>query len=199
MVGGQSCQLFPFVHPFYAFEFLLFFIHHSTLKDLSIIISFVGTHHGDLLIGFLFTFIHFCVLHCCLLGLFLCSFIFVLCIVFQTLFPHVFSLPQSITVPKPCLFPFHLIILLFSCPLWVGLLTSRHFERLMCPGFLECFQVPLVHRHVCFFISNGGLSIIFVKGIVLVAYLRSWALVAFVIASRFMLDFHLLLLESINK
>ncbi len=67
-------KLFPFVRPFYAFEFLLFFIYHSTLKDLSIIISLVGTHQGDLLIGFLFTFIHFCAF------------------VFQTLFPCVFSL-----------------------------------------------------------------------------------------------------------
>jgi hypothetical protein len=101
--------------------------------------------------------------------------------------------------PKPCLFPLHLIILPFSCPLRVGLLIFRHFERLLCLGFLECFWVLLVHRHVCFFIFNGGLSFIFVKGIVLVAYSGSWALVAFFIASRFMLDFHLLLLESINK
>lgn len=74
-----------------------------------------------------------------------------------------------------------------------------HFEKLLCMGSLECFQVPLVHRQVCFFISNGGLSFIFVKGIVLMAYLGNWALVALVIASRFMLDFHILLLEGINK
>ncbi len=156
-----------------------------------------------MLIGFLFTFVHFCVLHCCLLVFF---FVFIhFCalhcfsnVITSCLFPSLVN-NTHIFRPKPCLFPLHLIILPFSWPLWVGLWTFRHLERLLCLGFLECFQVPLVHQHVCFFIFNGRLSFIFVKGIVLAAYLRSWALVAFVIASRFMLDFHLLSLESINK
>jgi hypothetical protein len=39
---------------------------------------------------------------------------------------------------------------------------------------------------------------LFVKGIVLAVYLMSWALVSFVIASRFLLNFHSFLLEAIK-
>jgi hypothetical protein len=54
-------------------------------------------------------------------GLFLCSLIFMFCIVFQTFFSLVFSLPllmKSICSALPMLFPFHLIILFLNQLIW---------------------------------------------------------------------------------
>ncbi len=47
-------------------------------------------------------------------------------------------------------------------------------------------------------ISSGGVRLISSKVIVLVTYLESWALVALVITSKFLLDFCLFLLEAIG-
>ncbi len=46
--------------------------------------------------------------------------------------------------------------------------------------------------------SNGGLGLIFVESIALVAHLGSWVLVALVIASKFLLNFNLFLLQMIG-
>jgi hypothetical protein len=51
----------------------LYFSHHSSSQALSIILSFVGTQHGDPLIGPLFALAHFRTLRC-FLGLFLSCF-----------------------------------------------------------------------------------------------------------------------------
>jgi hypothetical protein len=51
---------------------------------------------------------------------------------------------------------------------------------------------------VVFPISNGGIGLISMKVITPVAYLGSWALIAFIIASRFLLDFHPFFLEAIG-
>jgi hypothetical protein len=53
-----------------------------------------------------------------------------------------------------------------------------------------------VRRHVRLPISNGGIGLILVGTIVLVAFLGSWALVVLVIIFRFLLDSCPLLLEA---
>ncbi len=47
----------------------------------------------------------------------------------------------------------------------------------------------LVYRQVILPISSGGIRLISSKVIALIAYLGSWALVTFIIASKFLLDF----------
>jgi hypothetical protein len=56
----------------------------------------------------------------------------------------------------------------------------------------------LVHWHVSLPISSGGIGFIFAKTIALVVYLRNWVLVAFIIASRFLLNSCPFLLEAIG-
>ncbi len=72
------------------------------------------------------------------------------------------------------------------------------FERLLGPGSLECFEAPLVCQHVALPISNGGVVLISLKVIAPITYLRSWALVAPIICSKFLLDFCLFLLKVIG-
>jgi hypothetical protein len=47
-------------------------------------------------------------------------------------------------------------------------------------------------------IYSGSIRLIFLEVIVIVAYSGNWALVAMVIIPRFLLDFHLFLLEPIG-
>ncbi len=62
------------------------------------------------------------------------------------------------------------------------------FERLLGSGSLECLEALLVCRHVVLPVCSGGIRLISLKVIVLVAYLGSWTLVTFVITSRFLLE-----------
>jgi hypothetical protein len=59
------------------------------------------------------------------------------------------------------------------------------FEKLLGLGSLECFEAFLVHLHVVFPISSGGIGLIFLEVIALVAYFGSWALGVIVITSMF--------------
>jgi len=58
-----TIQFIPFVHAFYAFEFLLFYNHHNPEGDVTIIPSTAGTRQGDPLRGALFVLTHFKALH----------------------------------------------------------------------------------------------------------------------------------------
>jgi hypothetical protein len=71
------------------------------------------------------------------------------------------------------------------------------FKRLLGLGSLQCPKALLVHRQVALTIFIRGIGLISLNVIALVTYLKSWALVTFVIASRFLLDFHLFLLKAI--
>jgi hypothetical protein len=69
------------------------------------------------------------------------------------------------------------------------------FEKLLGLGSLECLEAPLVHQQVAFPISSGGIGLISLEVIAQTAYLKSWALVALVTISRFLLNSHMFLLE----
>jgi hypothetical protein len=53
-----------------------------------------------------------------------------------------------------------------------------------------------MHRHVTFPIFSGGIGLILIDSIVLVAFLGSWALVVLVITFKFLLDSWPFLLEA---
>jgi hypothetical protein len=61
------------------------------------------------------------------------------------------------------------------------------FERILGLGSLECPEAPFNHRHVVLPIFSGGIRFISLEAIAPAIYLGSWALVTFVIASRFLL------------
>jgi hypothetical protein len=63
------------------------------------------------------------------------------------------------------------------------------FFKLLGLGSLECPKAPLVHLQVALTIFNGGIRLTSSNVIALATYLGSWALITFVIASRFLLDF----------
>jgi len=65
-------------------------------------------------------------------------------------------------------------------------------------SFLDYLHAPLVHQHVTFPISCGGINFISTKLIALAAYLGNWAFFAPIITIKFLLDHHLLLLEAIG-
>ncbi len=72
------------------------------------------------------------------------------------------------------------------------------FERLLGVGSLDCLEVLLVHQQVVLPISSGGVWSISLEVITLIAYLGNWAIIALVITSKFLLDFHQFLLEAIG-
>jgi len=72
------------------------------------------------------------------------------------------------------------------------------FERLLGQCLLECLKAFLVCQYVVFPIFSGGVGLISSEVIALAAYLGSWALIAPVIASRFLLDSHTFFLEVIG-
>jgi len=72
------------------------------------------------------------------------------------------------------------------------------FIRFLGLDSLKCPNPLFVHQHVALPISSGGTRLISSKVIALVACLGSWALVAFVIISRFLSDFCSFLLEVIG-
>ncbi len=72
------------------------------------------------------------------------------------------------------------------------------FERFLGPSSLECPKALLVRWQMAFPIFNGGIRLMSSKFIALVTYLGSWALVAFVITSRFLLHSRPFLLEGIG-
>ncbi len=74
----------------------------------------------------------------------------------------------------------------------------RVFERLLGPSSLECLEALLDCSHAVFPISSGGVRLISLEVITLAIYLGSWALIALVIAFKFLLDFRLFLLEAIG-
>jgi hypothetical protein len=69
------------------------------------------------------------------------------------------------------------------------------FKRFLGLDSLKCPNPLFVHQHVALPISSGGTRLISFKVIALVACLESWALVAFVITFRFLLNFCPFLLE----
>jgi hypothetical protein len=72
------------------------------------------------------------------------------------------------------------------------------FEMLIGLGSFECPKAHLVHWQVSFPIFNGCIGLIFPKAIVPTVYLRNWALIAPIIAFRFLLDSCSFLLEAIG-
>jgi hypothetical protein len=72
------------------------------------------------------------------------------------------------------------------------------FERLLGLGSLEYPEAPLIHRHVIFPISSGGIGLIYIEVIALATYLGSWALTTLVITFRFLLVYCSFLLEAIG-
>ncbi len=59
-------------------------------------------------------------------------------------------------------------------------------------------QSPFSSLAVVFPSFSGGIWLISLKVIAIIIYLGNWTLVALVIASRFLMDFHLFLLEAID-
>jgi hypothetical protein len=72
------------------------------------------------------------------------------------------------------------------------------FERILGSTSLECPKAFLLHPHVALPISSEGIMLISLEVIVPTVYLGSWALVAFVITFRFVLDLCSFLLEAIG-
>jgi hypothetical protein len=70
-------------------------------------------------------------------------------------------------------------------------------ERLLGLGSLEHLEALLI-LGIWLFHFDGGIGLISLEVITLVTYLKSWALVDFVISSKFLLDFHLFLLDVID-
>jgi hypothetical protein len=62
------------------------------------------------------------------------------------------------------------------------------FESLLGASPFECLEAFLVRQHVAFPISSGGIGLISLKVIAIIAYLRSWALITHVKASKFLLN-----------
>lgn len=59
----------------------------------------------------------------------------------------------------------------------------------------ECLKTPLICHHVVLPISNGGVGLISSKVITPTTYMGSWALIAPIITSKFLLDFCSFLLK----
>ncbi len=72
------------------------------------------------------------------------------------------------------------------------------FERLLGMGSLECPKAPLIHWHVAIPNYNGDIGLISLEVIALATFLGHQALVAPIIASRFLLDSCPLLLKAIG-
>ncbi len=62
------------------------------------------------------------------------------------------------------------------------------FERLLGPNSLKWPKAFLVHQQVVLPIFNRGIRLIFFEVTGPIAYLGSWAIVAFTITSRFLMD-----------
>ncbi len=62
---------------------------------------------------------------------------------------------------------------------------------------LDCPQAPLVCQHVILPIFSGD-QLHFHRAHCIVAYLGSWALIAPIIAAKFLLNYHTFLLEMIG-
>lgn len=69
------------------------------------------------------------------------------------------------------------------------------FWKLLGPSSLECFKTPLICHQVVLPISNGGIGLISSKVIIPTTYMGSWALIAPIVTSKFLLDFRLFLLK----
>lgn len=72
------------------------------------------------------------------------------------------------------------------------------FEKLLGLGSLECPKTLLVHQQVALLISNGGHKVDFFEGHCSSCLFGNWALVAPMIISKFLLDYHMFLLEVIG-
>jgi hypothetical protein len=59
IISRDIIHFILFVCAFYAFEFLLFYIHCNHEGDVMVIPSAMGTHQGDFLGGALFALVHF--------------------------------------------------------------------------------------------------------------------------------------------
>ncbi len=79
--------------------------------------------------------------------------------------------------------------------------SSLHkvFGRLLSPRSFDSPKRPLVHKYASFPITFSGIGLISTSTIAPTAYLRSWALVALIIATRFMVDQYPFLLEALNR
>jgi len=71
-------------------------------------------------------------------------------------------------------------------------------ERFLGLGSLECPKAFLIYQQVAFPISSGVAGFISLKVIAPTTYVGRWALIVFIITSKFLLDSHSFLLEAIG-
>jgi len=69
------------------------------------------------------------------------------------------------------------------------------FGHLLSPGTFDNLEEPLARKQASFPITFGGIKLIPIATIAPTTYLGSWALVASIIATRFMVDHRPFLLE----
>jgi hypothetical protein len=97
---------------------------------------------------------------------------------FVLLFP-----PSSKILKLACLFLFQLY---------------GNFEKPLNSSSLKCPEALIIRQQVAFLIFNGGVRLISLEVIDLIAYLWNWALEALIIASKCFLGFHPLLSKAIG-
>jgi hypothetical protein len=73
------------------------------------------------------------------------------------------------------------------------------FGRLLGPRSFDSLKRPFVHKQTSLPITFGGVGLISRSTIALTTYLGYWAIVALVIATRFMVDQHPFFLEALNE
>ncbi len=131
-IRGQLFHLFPFVNSFYAFQFPLFFSHHSLLEDLFIIFSFMGMCYSD---PPCWAFFCICI--------FLCY--------FQAFSPCVFSLPWLIMTPMSLALPmwFPLLMIIVFQLVFMKLVAQLHNCLVQAP-----FNLPLRFTFLADFCSS---------------------------------------------
>jgi hypothetical protein len=74
----------------------------------------------------------------------------------------------------------------------------QRFEHLLGLESFDNPERPLAHKQVFFPITFGGIGLIPMATITSSTYLRSWALVASIVAIRFMVDQHPFLFEALT-
>jgi hypothetical protein len=75
----------------------------------------------------------------------------------------------------------------------------KMFRHLLGPRSFDSHEGPLTHKQTSFLITFGGFGLISTSTITPTTYLRNWAFVALIIATRFMVDQHPFLLEAFHE
>jgi hypothetical protein len=73
------------------------------------------------------------------------------------------------------------------------------FGRLLGLGSFDSLERLLAHKQASLSITFGGVRFILTSTIALIAYLKSWVLVALVIVARFMVNQRPFLLEALTR